>query len=145
MVDYIDTCIFLAVTQGERHAQRCRTYLNTVGYKHHPCGVLSHFVISELFVAIITKLEREAIRTSAAYAAEMIALYADQGKIRIERFISHDALALAVREQDYSVSEDDVQQICAAILIWLQSLCYYRSQTAQFIAHETVAHARTRS
>src|SRR3989344_5318476 len=53
--DYIDSCIFLgfALEQG----QNCKDYINTLGYKNRNIGIISHFVISEIFLAIILKIK----------------------------------------------------------------------------------------
>ena len=53
--DYIDSCIFLAHLFNENNY--CRDYINTIGYKNRNRGVISHFVLSEIMINIITKID----------------------------------------------------------------------------------------
>ena len=36
--------------------QKCKDYINTIGYKNRNIGIISHFVVSEIFIKLITMI-----------------------------------------------------------------------------------------
>src|SRR3989344_7060158 len=53
--DYVDSCVFLGFVLEKD--QKCKDYINTIGYKNRNIGIISHFVISEIFISIIVKIK----------------------------------------------------------------------------------------
>jgi len=115
MRDYLDACLFLAVVFEERDARRCKTFLNTVGYKTHPSGVISHVAISELFVKLL-KMEDGLLQESCVcFATRLLTRLLRERRATVEPHVSDHHLFEALKAEDYSVSDDDLCNLVAAV------------------------------
>ncbi len=123
--DYVDACVFLAIIFQESDGVRWKNYVDTIGYKTHNKGVISHFVLSEIVMNIMEKIklsdrqrERElqaAIITNAL--AIITSLYREQ-RLRVLKLTrrSLDAsLVQELQEKAYGLTDDDAFHLVAAI------------------------------
>jgi predicted nucleic acid-binding protein len=113
-MDYIDACVFLAVVFGE-HDERCTSFLNRTGYRRHPAGVISHHVVSELFISILTKRHGRLRDEIALVAVKLLSRLVDERNFVIAKISRDERLFDSVKEQDYRVSDDDAFHLVAAI------------------------------
>lgn len=121
--DYIDSSIFLgyAFEQGDA----CKEYLNTVGYKSHNKGVVSHFVMSEVLISLLIKIKlkdplQESIAKEKAFKLldETITRLLIENKLTIlnltARIIDTELLN-ELKEKDTKLTDDDALHLIETI------------------------------
>ncbi len=124
-MDYVDSCVFLSIAFEEGDALACKTFVNTRGYRQHPRGIISHLVVSEIFVGILEKvqlrdaLEEERVRLRAMQQLSwLFTTLLEDGRMRIARF-TRRALDLDLFDHlkalEYSLSDDDAFHLVAAV------------------------------
>jgi predicted nucleic acid-binding protein len=112
-MDYIDSCVFLAVIFREDEEERCREYLGRIGYRRHPGGVISHPVLGEIFAALLLKLPpEEAIEHGRSAIRLLTGLLRDRD-LTIWRGITDRIVEL--QRCDYRLSDDDAVQLTLAV------------------------------
>ena len=122
-IDYIDSCIFLGFVLNNN--QNCKDYINTVGYMNRNKGIISHFVVSEIFITLITKLEDknqkfEKIEKSKAFyhIDNIISKMLKDNVLIINKLktrVIDELLLNEIMNVDNKLTEDDIFHIIEAI------------------------------
>jgi len=121
--DYIDSCVFLEHILDKN--QNCKDYINTLGYKNRNLGIISHFVISEVFIAILTKIlskdkNQEKVEKEIAliYFKNIIEELRKNNNLiinKIDNSIIDEELYKELKNINYSLSDDDILHLINAI------------------------------
>ncbi len=121
--EYIDSCIFLGFVFDENDAYG--RYLNTLGYKQHNKGIISHFVMSEILINIIFKsrstnpLDDQVTKERAfKMVNEFLYELKEENKLKILKLntrIIDEELIRRIKENDTLLTDDDAFHLIEAI------------------------------
>src|SRR3989344_631937 len=121
--DYVDSCVFLGFVLEKD--QKCKDYINTIGYKNRNIGIISHFVVSEIFIKLITmihnkdKVERNYVEDETLqYIIDIFKeLLRSQNLIinKLSKSIIDIELYTNLKEIDYKLTDDDMFHLIEAI------------------------------
>ncbi len=121
--DYVDSCVFLGFVLEKD--QKCKDYINTIGYKNRNIGIISHFVVSEIFISIIIKIKYEDkikenfIKNEAfQYIDNIFNGLAMKRELQINK-LSKEIIDIntydELKNMDYKLTDDDIFHLIEAI------------------------------
>ena len=120
--DYVDSCVFLGFVLEKD--QKCKDYINTIGYKNRNIGIISHFVISEIFIKLITMINKDKVEgnyvedETLQYIIDIFKeLLRSQNLIinKLSKSIIDIELYTNLKEIDYKLTDDDMFHLIEAI------------------------------
>ena len=121
-VDCIDASVILG-TLFEKE-ERCKTYINTVGYKLKNCGLLTIPLVGEIFTNMFLKIpqhieeaERKVFLQSTIDFFDFTIMHLIQkNRLIIAKIKSGDyQFVKRINELDYKISDDDLLHLSSAI------------------------------
>lgn len=122
-LDYIDSSVFLGYVfkQGDN----CKKYLDVVGYKAHNKGIISHFVMSEILINLLIKInldnpiEEDIVKADAfKLVNETIITLREGDRLKILKLtarIMDPELLNELRGFDTKLTDDDALHLIEAI------------------------------
>ena|SRR3989344_7038757 len=121
--DYVDSCVFLGFILEKD--QKCKDYVNTIGYKNRNTGIISYFVISEIFLAIMIKnkdkeknYEKLEKFKAFDYIDEIINKMLRERVLIINKLntnIVDEGLVKELKIINYSLNDDDIFHLIEAV------------------------------
>jgi len=105
--------------------QKCKDYVNTIGYKNRNTGIISYFVISEIFLAIMIKnkdkeknYEKLEKFKAFDYIDEIINKMLRERVLIINKLntnIVDEGLVKELKIINYSLNDDDIFHLIEAV------------------------------
>ncbi len=124
-LDCIDSCIILGTIFEEKENEKCKQYLNIVGYKLRNNGLLTVPLIGEIFANLFLKVYRTVpesserkllLQKAVDFFDDSIVNLLLQEKLVIAKIENSDHQFIErIKELDYAVTDDDALHLSSAI------------------------------